>query len=283
MGHIIACIDGADYTDSICDMSAWVAKNTDWPVSVLHVVSAHAQTVANDLSGSIGLGAKSDLLEQLVQADEDHGKAEQKKGQAMLNYATKRLSESNVAQIETMHRRGEFAEAVAELAGEANLVVLGKHGEKTQNIEELGENLEHIARSINTPLLIVAKKMRPIKRIMVAFDGNTASRKTIEYIADMALFSACECHILTIGEEGRSTEVLQKRIKQSLHRKGISVVTAVKKTGSVAEEVKQYSEEHHIDLLMMGAYGHSKLHNFILGSTTKALIHASEIPVLLFR
>jgi nucleotide-binding universal stress UspA family protein len=38
-----------------------------------------------------------------------------------------------------------------------------------------------------------------------------------------------------------------------------------------------------IDFLVMGAYGHSRIRNLIIGSTTTAMIRDCKIPVLLFR
>ena len=38
-----------------------------------------------------------------------------------------------------------------------------------------------------------------------------------------------------------------------------------------------------IDLLVMGAYGHSRVRSLIIGSTTTEMIRACKIPVLLFR
>jgi nucleotide-binding universal stress UspA family protein len=37
------------------------------------------------------------------------------------------------------------------------------------------------------------------------------------------------------------------------------------------------------DLLVMGAYGHSRIRSLVIGSTTTAMIQAAGIPVLLYR
>ena len=47
----------------------------------------------------------------------------------------------------------------------------------------------------------------------------------------------------------------------------------------IAEEV----EKKGIDLLVMGAYGHSRIRHLVIGSTTTAFIRTCRIPVLLFR
>ncbi|MDF1750857.1 MAG: universal stress protein, partial [Alphaproteobacteria bacterium] len=38
-----------------------------------------------------------------------------------------------------------------------------------------------------------------------------------------------------------------------------------------------------IDLLVMGAYGHSRIRNLIIGSTTSAMLRLCKIPVMMFR
>jgi nucleotide-binding universal stress UspA family protein len=41
--------------------------------------------------------------------------------------------------------------------------------------------------------------------------------------------------------------------------------------------------QDHINLLVMGAYGHSSIRQLIVGSTTSEMIRTVKIPVLLFR
>ncbi|WP_373217286.1 universal stress protein, partial [Parasutterella excrementihominis] len=44
-----------------------------------------------------------------------------------------------------------------------------------------------------------------------------------------------------------------------------------------------YQAEHGIDLLVMGAYGHSHIRQFLVGSTTTTMLRTSTLPVLLLR
>ena len=48
---------------------------------------------------------------------------------------------------------------------------------------------------------------------------------------------------------------------------------------SIAREV----ETDHYDLLVMGAFGHSRIRNLIIGSTTTEMMRSCKIPILLFR
>ena len=45
----------------------------------------------------------------------------------------------------------------------------------------------------------------------------------------------------------------------------------------------QYQQEHVIDLLVMGAYGHSRIRQFIVGSTTSAMICNAKCALLILR
>ena len=44
-----------------------------------------------------------------------------------------------------------------------------------------------------------------------------------------------------------------------------------------------YQREHAIELLVMGAYGHSRIRQFLVGSTTTAMIRRAQSPLLLLR
>jgi len=47
--------------------------------------------------------------------------------------------------------------------------------------------------------------------------------------------------------------------------------------------MEEYIDQHNIDFLIMGAYGHSRIRNLVIGSTTAQILRGSHIPVLLFR
>ncbi|WP_291738762.1 universal stress protein [Bradyrhizobium sp.] len=49
----------------------------------------------------------------------------------------------------------------------------------------------------------------------------------------------------------------------------------------MGQALKEYTTAHAIDLLVMGAYGHSRLRDFILGGATKTIIAHPPSPVLL--
>jgi nucleotide-binding universal stress UspA family protein len=57
----------------------------------------------------------------------------------------------------------------------------------------------------------------------------------------------------------------------------------VQREGNPDAVLPQVIRERGIDLLVMGAYGHSPLRNMLVGSTTTQMIRAGQTSVLLFR
>jgi len=53
--------------------------------------------------------------------------------------------------------------------------------------------------------------------------------------------------------------------------------------GDPEKVIADYVDSHDIHLLLMGAYGHSRIRHLVIGSTTIQLLRSSQMPVLLFR
>ena len=284
MKKIILCLDGSIYANSVCDLGVWASMKIDLEVSLLHIATPHFDVTSNiDLSGSIGLGAKSGLLEELAKIDEKHGRLEQKKGQLILKHASEEFDAKDI-KAEKIHRWGSLIEVILELEKKAEMIIIGKNGEYENNIDgRLGSNLENIARVVHKPLLIATKNLKPIRHFLIAYDGSVNAKKALEYVITSSLFKGFECHLLKVCSTIEQYDKNLKEEEEKLRGAGFKVFVAVKQNKVVENEVLQYIKKYDINLLVIGAYRHSKIHSFILGSTTTSLIIKTDIPVLLFR
>jgi len=285
MTKIIACVDGSKKSENVCDLTVWVNKNTNLDISLLHVAIPHNGVEAkSNLSGSIGLGSDSNLLQELSELDEEHGKMELEKGLKILEDANKSLAKNNVKKVEILHRRGDLEETILDLQDKAELIILGKNGEgANDDSSELGSNLEDVARSVSKPILVATKQSKNIKNFLIAYDGSANSKKLIEYISQNKLLKNLECHILNVGNNNLGQEVNLQDAKNKLTKSGFKVNAVLKEGTSVVDEIMDYIDKNKINLLVIDAYKHSKIRSFILGSKTTSIIKKSEIPVLLFR
>jgi len=165
MTKLLVCIDGSAYADNICANAAWVAKRLGAEIDLLHVLRRHSDYEApgSDHTGSIGLGARSELLEELTKVDEERGRLDQEKGRIILEHGEKILREAGVEKINLLHRRGSLVETLQELESGVDMIFIGKRGEHANTESQfLGANLEKTARAIHKPLFVVSSVVRPI-------------------------------------------------------------------------------------------------------------------------
>lgn len=281
---ILACVDGSLYTDSVCDHAAWAGKRLHTAVQLLHVQTSRSGSAAPpDLSGAIGLGAKSALLEKLTQMDEARAKLDQQMGKLILDHARERLLAAGVEHFESLHRRGSLVETITELEPSTQLVVLGKRGEHADFASgHLGSNLERVARAAHRPVLVASRAYKPINRFVIAYDGGPSTRKAVEFVAGSDLLRGMECHLLRIGTDNDENRRTLAQASAQLTQSGFVVKTALEQ-GKADEVIAAYVKSHEMGLLVMGAYGHSHIRTLIIGSTTSSMLRSCPIPVLMFR
>ncbi len=284
MAKLIALLDGSVYSQSVCDHAAWIAQRTGAAVELLHVLGRRETGSAPaDLSGNITLGARSALLEELTSLDEQRAKLAQKRGRAILDDGQARLAAAGIAAVTTKLRIGDFVETVAEMEAAADLIVVGKRGEAADFARlHLGSNLERVVRSSHKPVLVTARAFRPIESFLIAYDGGTSAMKAVDHIARSDLFAGLECRLLGVGAETAET---RRRLAdaEALLTAGGYRVSADILPGQPDRVIADAVEAEGIDLLVMGAYGHSRIRNLIIGSTTTEMIRSCRIPVMLFR
>jgi nucleotide-binding universal stress UspA family protein len=282
MPTIVTLVDGSLYSRSVCDNAAWIASRTSAAVELMHVLGRRHPTGPTNLSGSISLGARSALLEELATHDEQAAKLAQRRGRAILEDAQTHLAEGGITATSRL-RLGDLLEEVAEREADADMIVIGKRGEAADFAKlHLGSNLERVARTWSKPLFVAARAFRPVKRFLVAFDGGASSLKALDYVARSPLFAELECCILMAGADSVKNHEALNKAGAALKSAGVAAETSLV-PGQVDTVIAAAVDAQGIDLLVMGAYGHSRIRNLIIGSTTSEMLRSCKVPVVLFR
>ena len=279
MSIVLACTDGSLYAPSIYQHAAWAAARLDAAIHVLHVIERDEHIVGGDLSGSIGFDANAELLAELAKLDESHARVARLRGKAILDDAAKQLG----GDVTVTQRHGSVVETLDEFEEGAAVVVIGKRGEHADFSKgHLGSNLERVVRSAKIPVLVAAREFKQMGRFLIAFDGGPSCLKAVHHAATEPLLRGLECHLVAAGRQDSDLARSLENAATGLRGAGFTV-TADLMQGDPDEVIAREVKLRGIDLLVMGAYGHSRVRQFILGSTTTSLIRTCQVPVLLFR
>ena len=284
MTKLIAVIDGSAYSASVCEHAAWVANLAGSEVEVVHVLGSPGTKVeASNLSGSIGLGARSALLSELAELDAQKARLSQQRGRAILIDAETLLTERGVSKVHTKLRNGEIVETVHDLETDADLIVIGKRGEAADfDSMHLGSKVERVIRSSSKPVLVASRGFHTPTKVLLAFDGGPSSLKAVNFFASREHYNSLPCHLLSVGNDSTNDKRQLEGAMATLKGGGYQV-TAESLPGQPETVISAKVESEGFDLVIMGAYGHSRIRNLIIGSTTTEMIRSCKVPVLLFR
>jgi nucleotide-binding universal stress UspA family protein len=279
----MACIDGSPQAAAVCDCSAWASKRLDAPLTLLHVLDRQQYPVSGDLSGIIGLGSREFLLQELATLDEKRAKLALEEGRMMLDSARQRAISAGVAQPECRQRHGDLVESLRDLQDETRLLVIGRQGEDSGDaIQHIGSQLENVIRTMQRPILVAPGDFSAPQSVMLAFDGSATSRKGVEMLAGSPLFKGMPIHLVMVAADTADNQAQLENARGVLTAAGFNVEIAIR-AGEVEPTLHAYQAEHGIDLLVMGAYGHSRIRQFFVGSTTTNMIRTTSTPLLLLR
>lgn len=280
--RIIALVDASAYAASVCDYAGWAGERASALVHALHVLGRR-EAGPKDYSGSIGLGARTELLEELADLDARKAKLAAERGRAILADAKQRIEEDGAPEVTTGLRHGDLIETLAEAEKDFDLIMIGKRGEGADFTSgHLGSNFERLVRSVHKPVFVANRAFTPPQRFVIAFDGGRSVMKAVDYVARSPMLAGLDCRLLHVGEASSDIQRKLGDAKDLLKAGGFDA-DIVTTPGEPEAVLARYVESEGIDLLAMGAYGHSRMRSMIIGSTTTAMIQSCRIPVLLYR
>ncbi|TCP62333.1 nucleotide-binding universal stress UspA family protein [Rhodovulum bhavnagarense] len=282
-GILMALVDGSAYSESVCRHAAWIAGRTGAQVKLYHVLDPRRAQGRRDLSGSIRLGARTKLMEQLSDLDEQHAKLAQAQGRAILEDAKTLIEAEGVSDVITRLRHDDIVATVEAKEAVADMILIGKRGEAAGlESPHLGSNFERIVRASHKPVFVANRAFAPIRRVLIAYDGGVSSMKAVDYVARDPLFSGLEVVVASVGQENAELRKALDNARATLKAGGHEAEARVLK-GSPDKALGDLIKGGGIDLLVMGAYGHSRIRTMVIGSTTTEMIRTCKVPVVLMR
>jgi nucleotide-binding universal stress UspA family protein len=141
-----------------------------------------------------------------------------------------------------------------------------------------------VAVETRCPVLAVptdAKSLNTAGKILVAWDGGHESANALRLALPM-LQQAASVHLVSIVEPKKAGGFPSTEADAYLSRHGVSSELIERERGllSIEEVIENVAGEIGADLLVMGAFGHSRLRETLLGGVTRYFLKDSSIPLL---
>lgn len=197
------------------------------------------------------------------------------------------LSQSGISfDVDTLYTEIAWADdEIGERACYADLTLLGPGLDMDPDLRDRAINgcLFKSAR----PVMLVPRDAKPVlspKVIVLAWNSRPEAAKAAREA--VGLMKGAEVHVTLVdptASRAKNGEEPGADIATYLARHGVAVT--VDRLPSGGRPVEQVLEQHALDvsadLMVMGAYGHSRLRQRIFGGVTKATLDSPRLPVLL--
>lgn len=282
---VYACIDGLATTHAVVDGACWAAQRLRAPMALLHTLQRpEPMPPVGDYSGVIGMGAQDVLLQRLNTLDEERSQVAQQAARRMLAEAQAHAEAAGVPSPQVLLRHGELTDVLLEQEPSARLFVLGRqHCATAARKLRLDYRVEGVIRSVRQPVLVMtAPDFTAPRGFVIAFDGSDTARRAVHAVARSPLLQGMAGLLALAGEP--TLEMLQalQDAQDHLEQAGFEVVTQIV-PGVPEQALPALLQARGNMLLVLGAYGHSRIRQLIVGSTTTALLRLCTVPVLVLR
>lgn len=275
---VLCCVDGENFNEAVCDYGVFVSNSTNTALRFLNIVEHDHLAHQLDLSGNISLGAKDDLLEKLSSDEAKSSKITITKSKKLLDNLKQRAAKNTQVDLSVSLIHGEVVPSLIELTDDIKIAILGIN---SNHESQVGDNIQEIIREIHKPVFLINQEFTQPKKILIAYNGSDESKEILKIVASNPLFGEVSRTIINSNTNIDQSKKLLSEAKDIFSEKNMSV-----ETHSIQSDKKQiinYFNENSFDILVMGAYSHSRLKEFVFGSFTSYILENINKPILLFR
>lgn len=141
-----------------------------------------------------------------------------------------------------------------------------------------------VIRNSVRPVLVAGTEFSEesdIRNILVAYDGSQHSARALSVAAELGSRPGTHCTLLSVVPTEDAGPEIVSPAESFLEHHGIAVDTRIEISAKPSAVVSDYVLSGKVDLLIMGAYGHSPIREVIFGSTTEQILSHCTISVIL--
>lgn len=272
---ILVYADAAPAAAARLDAAVLLAKLHD-----AHLVALHVDIPPFTPVDLVGAGVTVELIEWQVRTRKERTEA--------AHAAVKAAEQRHGIAFEWRKVEGVIDDTLIDQGRYADLIVLSQDNDLTDLETPVGPVAGNILMAVGRPVLVVPKDYKGAsigRRVLVAWKPSAEATRAVHDA--LPLLQQAEAVTVMRANPDRDEPAHSPGFDLATHlaRHGVKVtVTPVLAPDtSAGKAILDQARSMQADLIVMGAYGHSRLRELVFGGATRSLLKAPPIPVLMSR
>lgn len=272
---LLTVLTDTDFAETTLKQAASFARAQNAHLDVLCLGLDRSQT------GYYYAGATALVVEQSLNvAREEVGKIEALAEAFLKKTETRWGIETGISPVSDLTRH------VAARARFADLTMLSKPYGPDHGFE-MESTVEAALFEAQAPVLVLPDQAEPVvapKTITIAWNESPEALRAVR--AALPLLRAAELVRVVVIDppsHGPNRSDPGGLLSQFLARHGVRVEVDVmaKSLPRISDVLLRHANDNDVDLIVMGAYGHSRFRESILGGATRHMLEQSEVPIFM--
>ncbi len=272
---IVVAHDGSPAAQSAASLAIQIARSQQLQIRGVYVEEAAAVLDPYpSYEGAWGnIEYPASHRELLNQAEE--------RGQLVLLWLHSQCRAAHV-EVTTSLALGSVTAIVLEEATTAAVLAMGRRGwEHGASAERLGRHFRAIAHQIRQPLLVGGESVRPIERVLVAYNQSDRAQLALSWAALLHRTLPAEVLVLMVQEDNGASQLRADMVRSRCAQRDLTQYALLHRSGPADAEIVAAAAEHHSDLIIMGSYSHGAWLEWLIGSTVEQVLCHTPLPLLL--
>lgn len=275
---ILIPVDGSDHSKTAIDYGIYIAEKLGAELIGLHVMDIRLmqRPIVGDVTGTLSPPPYQDTIATVEASLEE-------RADSILKDFRERCGNKGLCR-ETKKIVGVIDDTIMKEGKKADWILLAQRGEYF-HIDDgaiLGSTAESVVRLSGKPVLVTPANFMEIESIALAYDGSLPADHALQLAAALSEKALWPLTVIIISSDSREADSIVKKLEPKIEDLTIDAETLIL-TGKEDKVLLKFIRDGSVEMIIMGAFGHNRLHEFFLGSTTSSVIRKSPIPVLLTR
>jgi nucleotide-binding universal stress UspA family protein len=243
----------------------------------IHVINSKVLLSHYYVDASLALGYTGNMRDMVPVED-----ALKKTGSQILEKFLKKCEGEGI-DPKVLMIKGVVDDTIVQEGKNHDLIVISRTGEHAHFIKGLmGSTTEPVLHRSETTVLVTPEIFEEIKQPFVAFDGSRAAVKALGFACRFCKRLDLPLAILIVEDKvDKGKELVQQAQSVCTESRIEPEVVAI--PGYPEDEILKFTRIGKMDLAFLGSHGHSRLREFIIGSTTLFVTRNTEIAVFVIR